>query len=60
MSVSDRDLNDAHAILAEVVEACGEKFLPLFDSLDRSFVAFQSFFWAGDLLVSSPTTIFVW
>ena len=38
MSVSDRDLNDAHAILAAVVEACGEKFLPLFDSLDREVI----------------------
>lgn len=35
MSVTDRDLKDAHAILAEVVEACGEKFLPLFDNIDR-------------------------
>ena len=34
MEVSDQDVLDARAIMAEVVESCGDKFLPLFEALD--------------------------
>jgi len=35
MEVSDQDVIEARAIMAEVVESCGDKFLPLFEALDR-------------------------